>query len=42
MKRLLLTLLVALAIPSAVNAEEFTEIKPKYIYSFKNPHWLNG
>ena len=35
MKRLLLTLLAAIALPTAVNAEEFTEIKPKNIYSYK-------
>ena len=35
MKRLLLPLLAALALPTAVNAEEFTEIKPKNIYSYK-------
>ena len=35
MKRLLLPLLAALALPNAVNAEEFTEIKPKNIYSYK-------
>ena len=35
MKRLLLPLLAAIALPTAVNAEEFTEIKPKNIYSYK-------
>ena len=35
MKRLLLPLLAALALPTSVNAEEFTEIKPKNIYSYK-------
>ena len=35
MKRLLLPLLAVLALPTAVNAEEFTEIKPKNIYSYK-------
>ena len=35
MKRLLLPLLAALALPTAVNAEEFTVIKPKNIYSYK-------
>ena len=35
MKRLLLPLLAAIALPNAVNAEEFTEIKPKNIYSYK-------
>ena len=35
MKRLLITLLAALALPTALNAEEFTEIKPKNIYSYK-------
>ena len=35
MKRLLLPLLAALALPTAVNTEEFTEIKPKNIYSYK-------
>ena len=35
MKRLLLPLLTAIALPTAVNAEEFTEIKPKNIYSYK-------
>ena len=35
MKRLLLPLLAALALPTAVNAEEFTEIKPQNIYSYK-------
>ena len=35
MKRLLLPLLAALALTTAVNAEEFTEIKPKNIYSYK-------
>ena len=34
-KRLALPLLAALALPTAVNAEEFTEIKPKNIYSYK-------
>ena len=35
MNRLLLPLLAALALPTAVHAEEFTEIKPKNIYSYK-------
>ena len=35
MKQLLLALLAAIALPTAVNAEEFTEIKPKNIYSYK-------
>ena len=35
MKRLLLPLLAALALPTAVSAEEFTEIKPENIYSYK-------
>ena len=35
LKLLLLPLLAALALPTAVNAEEFTEIKPKNIYSYK-------
>ena len=35
MKRLLLPLLAALALPTVVNAEEFSEIKPKIIYSYK-------
>ena len=35
MKRLILPLLAALALPTAVNAEEFTEIKPKNFYSYK-------
>ena len=35
MKRLLLPLLAAIALPTAVNAEEFTEIKSKNIYSYK-------
>ena len=35
MKRLLLPLLAALALPTAVNSEEFTEIKPKYLYSYQ-------
>ena len=35
MKRLLIPLLAAIALPTAVNAEEFTEIKPKNIYSYK-------
>ena len=35
MKRLLLTLLAALALPTTVSAEGFTEIKPKNIYSYK-------
>ena len=35
MKRLLLSLLAALTLPIAVNAEEITEIKPKNIYSYK-------
>ena len=35
MKRLLIPLLAALALPTAVNAGEFTEIKPKNIYSYK-------
>ena len=35
MKRLLLPLLAVLALPTTVNAEEFTEIKPQNIYSYK-------
>ena len=35
MKRLLIPLLASIALPTAVNAEEFTEIKPKNIYSYK-------
>ena len=35
MKRLLLPLLAALALPNAFNAKEFTEIKPKYLYSYQ-------
>ena len=35
MKRLLLPLLAALALPTAVSAGEFTEIKPKNFYSYK-------
>ena len=35
MKRLLLPLLALLALPTVVNAEEFIEIKPKNIYSYK-------
>ena len=35
MRKLLIPLLAAIALPTAVNAEEFTEIKPKNIYSYK-------
>jgi len=35
MKRLLLPLLAALALPTAVNAEEFTELKPINPHSYK-------
>ena len=35
MKLRLLVLLAAIALPTAVNTEEFTEIKPKNIYSYK-------
>jgi len=35
MKRLLLPLLAAIALPTAVNAEVFTEIKPRNPYSYK-------
>ena len=31
----LFALLAAIALPTAVNTEEFTEIKPKNIYSYK-------
>ena len=35
MKHLLLSLIAALALPTSVSAEEFTEIKPKNMYSYK-------
>ena len=35
MKRFLIHLLAAIALTTAVNAEEFTEIKPKNVYSYK-------
>ena len=35
MKRLLLPLLAALALPTAVNAEEFTEIKTEDMYGYQ-------
>ena len=41
MKRLLLPLLAALALPTAVNSEGFTEIKPKIYIAIKNPPSLN-